>query len=190
MDKNNEETVIGIDELIEDDRNFNKGTEEGRELMEKSFAELGAGRSVLVDKNNRLIAGNKSKKAAEYAGIKKVRVIETTGDELIAVKRVDMDLDSEKGRKMALADNATQQMNLAWDEEQIFDISEQYGGFDPSDWGIDIKNDIAQDGPNYNEYVEKHKNEWFLNILLSSENECQSLYEELSERGMKCKIIH
>ena len=33
-----------------------------------------------------------------------VRVIETTGDELVAVKRTDVDIDSAEGRKMAYLD--------------------------------------------------------------------------------------
>jgi hypothetical protein len=36
-----------------------------------------------------------------------VIVVETTGNQIVAVKRTDIDLDSKKGREMALADNAT-----------------------------------------------------------------------------------
>ena len=54
-----------------DKRNFNKGNEKGQQLMERSFKELGAGRSILLDKNGNIIAGNKSQKAAIAAGIKK-----------------------------------------------------------------------------------------------------------------------
>ena len=106
------EQTINIEELIQDDHNFNKGTEAGQKLMERSFKELGAGRSILVDKDGRIIAGNKSQKAAMAAGIRKVRVIETQGDELIAVKRTDLSLDSKEGRELAYADNLTTQVNL------------------------------------------------------------------------------
>lgn len=131
----NKETVVNVEDLIQDDKNFNKGTDEGKKLIEKSFSELGAGRSILIDKNNRIIAGNKSSEAAIATGIKKVRVIETTGDELIAVKRTDVDLDSERGRKLALADNSTAAANLSWDEMQIAAVADEYG-FDTASWGI------------------------------------------------------
>ena len=49
--------VVSIDELIQDDRNFNKGSEQGAQLLERSFRECGAGRSVLIDKDNRLVEG-------------------------------------------------------------------------------------------------------------------------------------
>ena len=72
--------VVNIEDLVQDKRNFNKGNDEGQLLMERSFKELGAGRSILLDRNGNIIAGNKSQKAAIAAGIKRVRVVETTGD--------------------------------------------------------------------------------------------------------------
>jgi ParB-like chromosome segregation protein Spo0J len=134
---NSTEQVVDIDTLQQDTHNFNRGTEQGQQLMEKSFSELGAGRSILVDKNGNIIAGNKSQKAAKAAGIKKVRIIETTGDELVAVKRTDIDIDSAEGRKMALLDNLTTQVNLAWDPSEINAVSSEIEGFDPSDYGFD-----------------------------------------------------
>ena len=133
------EQTINIEELVQDDHNLNKGTEAGQKLMEKSFKELGAGRSILVDKDGRIIAGNKSQKAAMAAGIKKVRVIETEGDELIAVKRTDLSLDSKEGRELAYADNLTTQVNLAWDEIELNHLQTEVDGFDTSDWGFDAK---------------------------------------------------
>jgi predicted transcriptional regulator len=47
--------IADVDELIQDDRNFNKGTQAGAELIGRSFKEHGAGRSVFIDKNNRLV---------------------------------------------------------------------------------------------------------------------------------------
>ena len=67
------EQTINIEELVQDDHNLNKGTKEGQRLMERSFRELGAGRSILVDRDGRIIAGNKSQRAAIAAGIKKVQ---------------------------------------------------------------------------------------------------------------------
>ena len=49
--------VVEVDELIQDDRNFNKGNEQGAQLSERSFRVCGAGRSVLIDKDNRLVEG-------------------------------------------------------------------------------------------------------------------------------------
>ena len=135
--------IIDIEELAQDQRNFNKGTEQGQELMERSFKEMGAGRSILIDKNGHIIAGNKSQKAAIAAGIKKVRVIETTGDELVAVKRTDVDIDSAESRKMAYLDNLTTQVNLTWDQTELEAVQADVEGFDVADFGFDIE-DLPQ----------------------------------------------
>jgi site-specific DNA-methyltransferase (adenine-specific) len=133
-----EEKVIDIQELAQDQHNFNKGNEQGQQLMERSFKELGAGRSILLDKNGNIIAGNKSQKAAIAAGIKKVRVIETTGDELVAVKRTDVDIDSAEGRKMAYLDNLSTQVNLTWDQTELEAVQADVEGFDIADFGVDL----------------------------------------------------
>ena len=128
--------LIDIEELRQDTLNFNKGTYEGEVLIKKSLERFKAGRSVLIDKNNNIIAGNKTVSAAATMGMK-VRVIETTGEELVAVKRTDIDLDSKEGRELALADNRTAQINLAWDEPNLEVAALQFG-LDASDFGLEM----------------------------------------------------
>lgn len=124
-----------LKDLIQDDRNLNKGTERGQELIEKSLREFGAGRSLLLDKNNRIIAGNKTHKNAEALGMDDVIIVETDGTKLVAVKRTDVDLDTKKGREMALADNATVKVDLEWDTEELNSIAEDFD-IDVNRWGL------------------------------------------------------
>ena len=133
-----------IADLIQDDRNLNKGTEEGRRLIEKSLRKFGAGRSVLIDKNNRIIAGNKTHENAEAIGMDDVIIVETDGRKLVAVKRTDIDLDSPEGREMALADNATVKVDLQWDDDQIKAVAADFG-VDMEEWGVFEETDINPD---------------------------------------------
>jgi hypothetical protein len=57
-----------VADLVPDGRNANRGTPRGRAVLDKSLQELGAGRSILVDRNGRIIAGNKTHEAAAGAG--------------------------------------------------------------------------------------------------------------------------
>lgn len=129
-----------ISDLKFDDKNFNKHTEFGMSLLEKSLRELGAGRSILLDKDNNIIAGNGIVEAAGSVGMENVKIIETTGDEIVAVKRTDMTIDSKEGREMALADNATANADLSWDEDNIKEQTEKWD-FDTSDWGMNFNFD-------------------------------------------------
>lgn len=133
-----------INDLIPDDKNFNEGTQYGQHLIEESLRKFGAGRSVLIDKNNRIIAGNKTIENAAAIGMEDVIVVETTGDKIVAVKRTDVDLDSKEGREMALADNATSAVNLRWDEDALKQAEAEFG-IAPSEWGVDIATIIDPD---------------------------------------------
>lgn len=87
--------VVSITQLVLDEKNANKGTKRGRELLGDSLEKYGAGRSVVVDRYNRVIAGNKTVEAAVAAGMKSIAVIETDGSSLVAVQRGDLDLKKD-----------------------------------------------------------------------------------------------
>lgn len=121
-----------ISDLIPDDKNFNKGSQFGSHLIEKSLQQFGTGRSILLDKNNRIIAGNKTVEGAGSIGIDDVVVVESDGTKIIAVKRTDIDLDSPEGRQLALADNATAKHNIVLDVELI---EAEIGEVVAQEWG-------------------------------------------------------
>lgn len=106
--------------ITPDQHNANKGTARGKELLKQSLQELGAGRSILVDKDGNVIAGNKTLAAAQALGLK-VRVVEAGRGELVAVQRPDLDLDDPAGeaRRLAYLDNRVSELDLAWDPDQL-----------------------------------------------------------------------
>ena len=126
---------IDINDLVLDENNANDGTESGKVMLDSSLDQFGAGRSVLLDKNNRLLSGNHVFEAAKRAGIKKVIVVETEGEQLVAVKRTDVDLDSKEGREMAIADNAISKANLSWNKEKLKEQAEEFQ-IDMEKWGL------------------------------------------------------
>ena len=125
---------MNINELKPDGRNYNKGTDKGRKLVKRSLKELGAGRSVLVDKDGNIIAGNKTVEAAKALGYDNILIVPTDGKTLVAVQRTDVALDSEQGRALALADNATASAGLAWDFDMM--AADGWGEGDLTGWGV------------------------------------------------------
>lgn len=120
--ENQEKTseFVKISDLIPDLHNANKGTPRGRGMLEKSLSKYGAGRSILIDKNNRIIAGNKTAEVAGAIGIENIRIIETNGKEIVAVKRTDLDLESDNAaRELAFADNRTAEVSIEWSPEEL-----------------------------------------------------------------------
>ena len=93
-------------EIKIDPRNYRIHGDENKRLIHKSLVECGAGRSVLADRDNVLIAGNGVYEEAQKLGLK-VRVVESDGTELIVIKRKDLSTEDEKRKLLALADNHT-----------------------------------------------------------------------------------
>ena len=115
-------------------RNPNKGTQRGTGILEQSVRELGAGRSILVDKNGVILAGNHAQEAFVNAGMDDVIEVETDGKQIVVVKRTDLDADSSAGKKMAIMDNRTSEQGLAWDavvvEDLLNEIKDEEGELD------------------------------------------------------------
>ena len=166
-------------EIKFDKRNYRKHSEQNKKRIKKSLKECGAGRSVLVDADDTLIAGNGVFEQAQAMGIP-TRVVETDGTELVVVKRTDLRTDDEKRKLLAMTDNATSD-NVEWDMETLND------DFDLDvldDWDIKLKEqkeckDLSDD----------ISFEYKLEITLSNENDQEQLYNELIERGYECRIL-
>jgi hypothetical protein len=85
-----------------DSKNYRKHSDKNKRIIKKSVDELGAGRSILIDAENEIIAGNG---VYEQWGDKPIKIIETDGKELIVVKRTDLKPSDEKRKTLALIDN-------------------------------------------------------------------------------------
>lgn len=94
-----------------DENNLRLHPESSKKFIRESLKEVGAGRSILLDADDKVIAGNGVYEQAVAAGMN-VRVVETDADTLIAVKRSD--LKGRKAVRAALLDNRSQELS-AWD---------------------------------------------------------------------------
>lgn len=95
-----------MEEIKLDENNYRIHDDRNKKLISKSLKEYGSGRSILLDKDGVIIAGNGTFEQAKELGIP-VKVIESDGTELIAVKRTDLATDDEKRKGLAIMDNST-----------------------------------------------------------------------------------
>lgn len=118
--------------IRQDPRNYRLHGEKNKELIKKSLDECGAGRSILIDAEDVIIAGNGVFEQAQALGLK-VRVVESDGTELIAVKRTDLCTADERRKVLALADNQTS-------DTSVFDLGALPDDFSTEElvsWGFD-----------------------------------------------------
>ena len=66
------ENTISIQELNQDPNNARLRTDRSAKLISESLEKFGTGRSIVIDENNTIIAGNGTIEGAKAAGVKNV----------------------------------------------------------------------------------------------------------------------
>ena len=127
-----------------DPHNYRIHGDKNKRLIRKSLEDCGAGRSILFDKDNCIIAGNGVFEQAQELGLP-VRIIESDGSELIAIKRTDLSTEDLRRKALALADNHTSDTSI-FDLEAILedfsddDLDVWEFNIDPIDLDFSLKN--------------------------------------------------
>lgn len=101
--------IVPIAELIPDPSNARRRNSRAESALATSVKELGAGRSVVIDRDGVIRAGNGTLEAAKAAGISEAIVIETDGRKLVVVKRPDW--TAEQALAYAISDNRTNELS-------------------------------------------------------------------------------
>lgn len=109
-----------IKDLKPDKKNARKHNVRNLGMLEKSLQEVGAARSIVIDEDNNILAGNGTIEAAASAGITKMQVIDADGETIIAVRRKG--LTEQQKKKLALYDNRTAEL-AEWDADTLKDLS-------------------------------------------------------------------
>jgi len=112
-----------LSDLKQDHKNARKRTETSASLLKESLQRYGPARSIVIDEDDRILAGNGTVEAALGLGIEGLRVIDANPDEIIAVRRTGLTEDQKVG--LALADNRTADL-AEWDAEMLHRLSEEH----------------------------------------------------------------
>src|SRR5574343_63684 len=105
-----------IGDLIPDDENARLHGERNIDQIVKALNEVGAARSIVIDENNKILAGNGVTEAAAIAGIENVKVVDADGETIVAVRRTG--LSPEQKKRLALFDNRTAEL-ATWNIDQL-----------------------------------------------------------------------
>lgn len=110
-----------IRQLRKDKRNARKHSDENIETIRRSLKEVGAARSIVIDEDDNILAGNGTAQAAELSGITKLKVVEADGDTVVAVRRTG--LTPQQKLRLAILDNRSAEL-AEWDPDVLKGISQ------------------------------------------------------------------
>lgn len=169
-------------EIKFDKRNYRKHSDKNKNLINKSLKECGAGRSIVIDNDGEIIAGNGIYEQAQKLNIP-TKIIETDGTELVVVKRTDLNTNDEKRKQLAIMDNSTS-------DSSEFDFDSLQADFDVEqlqDWGLDVEFESLEE--NLKDISDDIKESYEVVCECSTEEEQERLFYKLTNEGIKCRLL-
>lgn len=108
-----------LEDLKQDPNNFRKHNERNRSMVNRSLREVGAARSIVIDEEGAILAGNCTAEQAAVLGLG-LKVVDVDANTLVAVRR--RGLTEEEKQKLALYDNRATELS-EWDAEALAEIN-------------------------------------------------------------------
>lgn len=188
------ETIVSINEMVPDAANVRVHNDRNKAAILASLKRFGPWRSIAVTADNRVVAGNGTIEAAAAAGIDEVLIVEPKPNQIVAVKRSD--LSNTEATAYSIADNRTAEL-AEWDQPGLIELlqslrSEDFDtkslGFsdDEIDKLIKKMGDQIIDEAGMNETIAEKLE---LVVSCANEQEQQQLYDELTKRGLTCRVL-
>ena len=164
--------MASINDLTSDHKNARRRTDRSTSLIAESLKRYGAARSIVIDEDGRILAGNGTVEGAKKAGINKVRVIEAEGDELIAVRHAGLSEEEKVG--LALADNRSSDLS-EWDQEMLHHLAKDN---DLSPWFEQTELDTLLKMQklfflNSTTAINNHFSKWHLHYMMTKRLQCR-----------------
>jgi len=108
--------VVNISDLIPDAQNARAHNPRNVGMIVNALHEVGAARSIVIDEQGNILAGNATIEAAAEAGIENLHIVEADGETIVAVRRSN--LTPEQKKRLAYFDNRTAEL-ADWDSAQV-----------------------------------------------------------------------
>jgi ParB-like chromosome segregation protein Spo0J len=104
--------VAHLKDLKPDPANARRHTPRNVGLIVDALHEVGAARSIVIDEDGVILAGNATAEAAAEAGLTKVQVVDADGQTVVAVRRTG--LTPVQKARLALYDNRAAELADGW----------------------------------------------------------------------------
>ena len=138
----------------------------------KEFPEMLEKRPIVVDEEMIVLGGNMRLKACKEAGLKEVWI------------DIAKDWTQEQKDEFIVKDN----LNFGeWDWDVL---GNEWNSHQLTEWGLDVwENEDDKQNNDVNDISDNINEEYRVEIELTSEREQEQVYNELTKKGYKCRIL-
>jgi len=138
--------LIKLTDLKPDPKNFNKHTQFGMGLLEKSIRKFGFIEAGVISEDNVIVSGNARQETAVNIGLDDVQIIDIDGTKPVYLRKKGLKSDTPEFSEMALALNAVGKANIVFDAELI---EAEVGEAVCVEWGIDAGTKMGEFGEDF-----------------------------------------
>ena len=138
---------IKISDLQQDDKNFNKHTDQGKALLSESIDRVGVIESITISSDDKIISGNARQEVMnqKFTDVDPI-IVETDGSRPVILKRTDIKSNTKEFHEAGLLANTVAKKNINLDLELIEEVMVEEYGVDIEELGVDVyKNDYDVD---------------------------------------------
>lgn len=154
--------ISKITDLLPDYKNFNKHSQFGMSLLEKSMRQHGFMEAGVISEDGVIISGNARQETAVNIGLEDVQIIETDGKRAIYLKANGVKSGTKEFHELAMKLNATAKANIVLDvdliEVELEDVKLE-------EWGLESNKAVEAEEDDY-EYPENMKVDVVLGDLI------------------------
>lgn len=139
----------------------------------KEFPEMLKLRPIVVDEDMMVLGGNMRLKASKEAGLKEVWIDIAEG------------LTEEQKKEFIVKDN------VGFGEWEWDMLANEWDSVELAEWGLDVweNEDDKQTNGDLNDISDNITEEYRVEIELTSEREQEEVFNELTNKGYKCRIL-
>ncbi|MBX3253931.1 MAG: hypothetical protein KF862_07285 [Chitinophagaceae bacterium] len=139
---------IKLTDFQPDEKNFNKHSQLGMSLLEKSVEQVGVIESITVSADDKIISGNARQEVMnqKFDGIEPI-IVESDGKRPIIIKRKDIKSNTAQFHTAALLANTVAKHNIRLDEEKIQEVAVEEYNIDVQELGVFPEKEEEQGGP-------------------------------------------
>jgi hypothetical protein len=138
----------------------------------KDFPEMLELRPIVVDEEMIILGGNMRYKACIQAGIKEVPI------------KIAKGLTEEQKQEFIVKDN------VGFGEWEWDMLANEWDSVELAEWGLDVwQNEDDEQNNDVNDISDNISEEYRVEIELTSEREQEQVFNELTKKGYKCRIL-
>lgn len=136
-----------LTELKQDESNYNKHTQFGMSLLEKSIRKFGFVEAGLISEDDVICSGNARQETAVSIGMEDVQIIDIDGTKPVYLRKKGLKSGSNEFKELGLALNAVGKANVVFDAELI---EAELGEAVCEEWGIESSVKLEAEEDDFN----------------------------------------